>query len=437
MSKKAMIMMAAVAVISLVSQSYAEQTPISLEECLSIAWQRNFSIAEQEEGVTQSIAEEKAAFRAMLPKLSVTTGRVNYLRTSPLVSNLANSNTTTATISQPVYQGGSLMAGWDKTKLAYEQALLQKKRAYQILSKDVKTAWYGLLEAQMLLEEAEASLERLKEHERIANAFYREGRYWRNEVLQAQVEVARGEQTRIQAKNQVILGKAKLNLLLRHPLNADLAPDGNLNLSPKELQMTMAEATEKSLQERPDLQSLHMDIDAGRLNETVVQANMLPAVTFDVSWSLMGQVPGVAQVQNDTVTKAALQASWNAWDWGKTNQTVQAAKAGVRKSDLKYQETADNIRMEVKQTFIQVSESMQMVEVLRKSLEQSMENYRVNKIRYREQLGSATDVLDAQRLLTETKSSYISSLKTYLTAMAALDAAVGKGEPHIEQPKLE
>ena len=64
--------------------------------------------------------------------------------------------------------------------------------------------------------------------------------------------------------------------------------------------------------------------------------------------------------------------------------------------------------------------------VSEQALKQSEENFRVSQIRYKEQLGSSNDVLDAQDLLTQTLIDRVSALSRYLTAIAELDLALGK-----------
>ena len=68
--------------------------------------------------------------------------------------------------------------------------------------------------------------------------------------------------------------------------------------------------------------------------------------------------------------------------------------------------------------------------VLRKSLEHAQENYRVNTVRYQEQLGTANDLLNAQALLTDTRKDWISALASYERAVVSLEYALGVDLEH-------
>lgn len=68
----------------------------------------------------------------------------------------------------------------------------------------------------------------------------------------------------------------------------------------------------------------------------------------------------------------------------------------------------------------------QRIDVTRKAIEQGEENLRINKTRYQEQVGTATDVIDAQTLLTRTRSEYYRALFDYEVALARIKRSAGE-----------
>lgn len=59
------------------------------------------------------------------------------------------------------------------------------------------------------------------------------------------------------------------------------------------------------------------------------------------------------------------------------------------------------------------------------AIRQGEENLRLNQARYREQVGTATEVLDAQVLLTQTRTDYFQAQFDYQVAVARIQRAVG------------
>jgi outer membrane protein TolC len=66
------------------------------------------------------------------------------------------------------------------------------------------------------------------------------------------------------------------------------------------------------------------------------------------------------------------------------------------------------------------------VGVSEKSIEQAEENLRMNEERYKYQVATATDVLDAVVLLAQARVNYVSALTDFNIAKAALDRAMGR-----------
>ena len=65
------------------------------------------------------------------------------------------------------------------------------------------------------------------------------------------------------------------------------------------------------------------------------------------------------------------------------------------------------------------------MEVLQQALENAKENYRVNQVRYQEQLGSANDLLSAQDMLSSSRKDWLSALAQLSKARYSLQYELG------------
>ena len=59
-------------------------------------------------------------------------------------------------------------------------------------------------------------------------------------------------------------------------------------------------------------------------------------------------------------------------------------------------------------------------------MSQARENFRITRERFKEQMATTTDVLDAQTLLSRTMTNYYNALYDYKISRAALLRAVGQ-----------
>ncbi len=82
--------------------------------------------------------------------------------------------------------------------------------------------------------------------------------------------------------------------------------------------------------------------------------------------------------------------------------------------------------MEVQNAYLSLKETAERIAVTKDAVTQGEENLRLNEERYKEQVGTATDVIDAQTLLTKARVNYFTALYDHQVNKARLLRAVGK-----------
>jgi outer membrane protein TolC len=103
-------------------------------------------------------------------------------------------------------------------------------------------------------------------------------------------------------------------------------------------------------------------------------------------------------------------------------------KTKYRKSRLVEQRAklADEIKIEVQRYILDLQDAYERIQVTRDAEGQAQENLRINKARYDEGVGTATEVLDAVTLLTTAEANYIRSVYDYRKAEGATHYAAGE-----------
>jgi len=89
----------------------------------------------------------------------------------------------------------------------------------------------------------------------------------------------------------------------------------------------------------------------------------------------------------------------------------------------------EGIILEVKQDYLNMLTAERNISVAEKAIEQAEENLRMNEERYKYQVATATDVLDAVTLLAQARVNYYSALSDFNIAKARLDRAMGRMYP--------
>lgn len=397
------------------------RTEFTFEQLAKMAFRQNLSLKISQKQNYVSDLNEQVAFRQLLPEASVNSGRSEILQNTSDPLNELTSYSTTLRVSQPIY-APSTWASWKKSKLLKKRMSKNVEIQKQTLLFQLKSAWYDLLKEQILNQQAIESLKRLKQHRQNAEAFYASGKIWRNDVLQAQVRVSRGEQDVFAANNRLALAKSRINLLLNRSITLPLNPVGGLQW--QDFEQSFEQLLKQAAVNRLEIKQSEIDIATAKYDRDIAESKRLPTVNLTIS---SGATASHFDYQRSvTQTVASLSLNWNFWAWGQTNKEVDAADAQIQIENLALQQKKMEVLSEVQSAFLTVMESKKSLAVSEQALIQSQENFRVSQIRYKEQLGSSNDVLDAQDLLTQTQSSRVSALSRYLTAIAELDLAVGK-----------
>jgi outer membrane protein len=400
--------------------SSAVETSFSFEQVVKQAFDKNLGLKIEVAKNNQQQATEQAAFRQLLPLASLSSGRSETLHSSQGQQNELTLYSSRITISQPLYQP-TLWANWKKSGLRKTSADYDLQLKQQSLMFEIKQAWFKLLEEQMLYSESLQSLQRLKQHQKNAQAFFLNGKIWRNDVLQAQVRVARGEQDVFGASNRVALAKSSINLILNRDITLALVPIGQLTWVPFNNNLNVL--LKKARVNRLELKQGQLNVNLAEQDVALADAKLKPTANLSISSGASSEHFGYQRSTSDTV--ASLTLRWDFWQWGQTNREVAAASAKVNQQQLTLAQQQAGIMAAVQRAYLTVIEGQKSYHVAEQALSQAKENYKVSQIRYKEQLGSSTDVLDAQDLLTQTRTSRTSALARYLTAIAELNLVTG------------
>jgi outer membrane protein len=418
----------------------AAEKVFTLDESIETALKQSALIRAAQEGVLGAEAQKKEAFTGFLPKLSTS---YNYTRlnsepystmppwppltTSPsrLVVGTQDNYTWAVEARQPLFAGGGILANYEAGKIGFDISQMERDAVTQDIVQEVKVAYFNILKAEKLLGVARQSLEQLQAHRHVAQNFFDVGLIPRNDVLQSEVQVANGEQFLIRAENGVELAKAKFNTLLRRSINDPVQVEDILAYRPHDLHIE--DCIKAAMENRPEIKSQTLKVDQAKSLVKVAKSDFFPTVSAVGHYERVGDTPGVAgsSFKDSENWYVMGVASWTFWEWGKTKYRVDASRSRENQSIDLLHNIRDQVALEVKNAYLVMRESEKQVMVANKAIEQAQENFRINEERYREQVATSTDVLDAQTLLTRAKSDHANALSEYNISHVRLERAMG------------
>jgi outer membrane protein len=413
--------------------------PLSLQESIDLALKQSVLLHSAEEGVLGAEALQREARTGFLPKLSTS---YNYTRLNqeprfvfpgvppaipPATMETGTKDNYTWSIEarQPLFAGGAILANYEASRLGADIARYERTAVIQDLVLEVKVAYFNILKAQRLLGVARQSVAQLDAHLETARNTFAVGMIPRNDVLQAEVQLANGRQLLVRAENAVEMALARFNTSLRRDINAPVEIEENPSEPLPALPLDACIAA--ALENRPEILSATLRVEQARRGVTLSKSEYYPSVSVLGNYSRYGDTPGVSGTpykDRESWYVLAL-ANWNFWEWGKTKNRVEVGVSRENQAADLAAHIRDQITLEVKNALLLVGEAEKQLPVTKKAIEQAEENFRINTERYREQVGTATEVIDAQTLLTKTRSDHFNAWGDFRVNRAKLDRAMG------------
>jgi outer membrane protein TolC len=400
---------------------------LTLAEGLQIAVQdgRDVGIARSDEDVARS-----AIGLARSPWLPVVDlyGRETWLRYQPEAKTPFGPFPTSqdqfltygVKATQVLYDFGKTTANVAAARHGLTSRELETGRVRNQAALDFITAFLDLLEADKLLQVARDEVRRYEAHENDAQSRFRAGIATKNEVLQAGVTLADARQRALSAENLRSLRESRINSLLVRPLNDPVAPE-EVSARPA-AGLALDEAWLGAETGNFRLKEMAAVIAAKEEAVRSLRAEYLP--TFYLAGGYEYSENRYLVHQDNWSAVAGVNV--NLFSGGGSNSRIGMAQAELRSLRLSREKLLDAVRLEVKGAYLDVQSSAQKKEVAQAAVAQAEENLRLQRLRYQEGVGTATDVLDAVTLLTAAESNSWKALYGMQRAETALLNAAGR-----------
>jgi outer membrane protein len=397
---------------------------LNLKEALSLAWKANpnLQVSRLEELIAgQDVVRARSGF---LPKVKNEVGQTIYDQayrikfpagpgsvSFPLTNNNFWSSNTTA--EQTIFNFWANSSRYQAAILGQTASRLDTAQTRDNIFLMVCQGYFKVLRGEKLVDVAQQEVVQFTEQLNDAKNLYEFGLVTNNDVLQAEVSLADSQQRLITAKNDVINAKSALNKLIGLPIPTPLSLIEEKELATPPLKLT--EASEKAVNQRSDLKAATDRIDQQERNVTHAKSQYYPRFYAQAGHNWQ---PNFYYV-NSSQWFAIFGLKWNLFNGLDTHAQVQQAADKVEQLKVKRQDLGEQVRLDVQTAYLAVNETAERIRVTEKAVKQGDENLRLNRERYREQVGTATDVVDAVTLLTKTR---------FLWAIGAINDLLPQGE---------
>lgn len=411
----------------------------TLEESVEEALANNRSIKAREEKIQGATYAREQARADFYPKLSTSYGytRLDVVRKSSPISlgplgtipasdlNTRDNYRWKATVTQPLFTGHALTSAYELAKLGIDQSRLDLELGRLDLTLRVKEAYFNILIAEKSLDVVGKEVESLQSNVKVASSFYKVGMIPVNDLLKAEVELANAQQNLVRARNALKLTRSAFNIELSKPVN-----------DPVEVEDILVYTSEagdfdadlkRALENRPEIKAVDVNVLQVEQRVRLAKSKYYPELALSYDYIREGDDLSVSgspfHEGNQWQVTAGL--TWTFWEWGKTDNAVREQES-LKKQLLQTRAfLVDNIGLEIERAILDLDIAAKNIPTTQKAVEQAEENLRVNEERYKAQVTTISEVLDAQALLTRARVNHYRALYDHNLARARLERAVG------------
>jgi len=413
------------------------QKPLTLEESIKIAMERSLALHSAVVGVVGSEFRRKEAITNFLPwwtgqyswTLNSTPVTVGVVQAStpgvgvPTSKDIYNYGTT---VYQPLFTGGFNLATYRSAKIGVDLSKETVETTKRDIVLQVRGGYFNILKAEKFLDVAEQAVKQFEAQLEVTKAFFDVGIVPKNDVLQAEVRLANARQALVKTANDLATAKASFNILLRREVNTPFEVVDILAY--KAFPLSFEQSLDEALRLRPEIKAAQLNIDQAKENVKIARSGFFPTINLTANYSRFSDELDLGGNFSWRGTVQAL-ATFTLWNWGNTAFKVGESKVMVTQAEDSKNQLIDSITLEVKNDYLNLLTAEKNINTAEKSIEQAEENLRMNEERYKYQVATQTDVLDAVVLLAQARVNYYGALSDFNIAKAQLERAMGKMYP--------
>jgi outer membrane protein TolC len=313
----------------------------------------------------------------------------------------------------------------------YESALNEYKGKEISFIYSIKETYYNYAKALQLVEVQKSAVNLAQENFDVINKMFKVDKVPKTDVLRADVLLSENQQTLQGAINQSTLAKNffnnMLNLAFETEINVDSISILDLQkpeyidaLSPK---ITIEQAMEFALSSKPELKQLEFALKSSENAKSIMKSEYFPTLAVVADYGFQGEKYKFDKNSDYWMVSGVF--SWNIFSGLGSKAKVDEAEAQMNSIQRSYENIRQLTRLEVKNSFIDLTNNIEQLSVAKKRYISAEENFKMIRRRYEEGLAPFINLIDAQTSLDGAKANYVVTYYSTLIAKARLEKSMG------------
>ncbi len=339
----------------------------------------------------------------------------------------SNSITSTIRLQQLLFSSGRVGAALRAARAFKDFTTQGYELSRQSVAARAEVAFYDAMLAESLVEVVDEALRLAGANLAQVQSLKRAGRVSDYDLFRAEVQVSGLRPDSIQAVKGVEIARMNLRDIIGIEQSEDIVLSGTFR-SVTELNLAnLARVTDSGIQSRPELQQASLEVHIRDAAIRAQKSELRPSLDLVATAQLAVQSNDLGfskdEAQESWVTGVSL--SIPLFDGLRNRALVNKAKVDKRKAQIQVDRLQKQVRLEIRQAWFDVREAAERVEAQGRVVSQAEKGERIAHSRYGNGFGTQLEVLDAQLVLTRSKSEFVRAQRDRAVSLVNLERSVG------------
>jgi OMF family outer membrane factor len=427
-----------------------QRRAITLKQALELALQNNTQLQSSRLTLEQSQAALESARALLFPTIdtqfnlsrsaSSSTDRSNaitiqqtqlqnfqrsQLGLPPQEPFLSSVNSTNATgnvqLTYNVYTGGERSAQIEKANKTVELNRLILDQTSAEVRFETTDRYYRLQNADAQVAIAQAAVEDTSQSLRDAQLLERAGLGTRFDTLRAEGDLATANQSLTSAISNQRIARRKLVEYLNLGQNVELTAADEIREAkpwPLEIEPTIVLAYKN----RSELEQQLVQREISEQDSYIALSGIKPKLDLLASYDYTNNFDDSAGIGTGYSFQA--QIRWRLFDGGRAFAEARRAYRQMDLANNNFAQQRNQIREQVEESYFSLISNQENITSTRKNVERFEEALRLARLRFQAGVGTQTDVINAQRDLTDARGRFLQAIIGYNQSLNSLQRAV-------------
>lgn len=407
------------------ANSFAAPPKHTLPSAIERALKVNPSLEEKIQALESARMSVGVSQSYFWPRVSLVSSKTRLQNSGAFgsVDELSNTSTSTGVrASLSLFAGFAHLNNLQRSLIEKDIAREELRQAELELIANVQIQFFLLLQARRDLRYVNDSIKRIQTQLEAAESFVDVGMAPYVNVLQNKVELSQAREQRITTENAIRTSEIQLNQYLGYAPNEKVNYVGALEEYPRKIDYQEQAALDLAGKNRPDVRIAQKSIEAAQKSMYSTAGEALPQVDLTSDWMTYNRDyhQGRQKDYDRNYWSVGVNFTWTFFEGGRTAFGVLRDKKHVNGLRAAYENTMASAKTDVLKALMDIQAAREVYATAKEGLKAAEENYAMASHRYNTNVGTITELIDAQTRLTEAEVRISKSLADFQTARVKL-----------------